>query len=650
MLAPLANRLIFGYKSLSLIIACRKTLPLVRELYTRRKSSLKAFYKINFLWQLLLPLTLLTCSVVNASHSAPLFKSFVNSIAQDENGFIWFGSMEGLTRFNGKNTITFNSQDPLWKTKFSWAHDVYPTKNNLLIGTENNGLWLFNPHISKAKKIETSVDELAIYKVVEFNNQYYFHTRSPSNLYRFNPQTQITHLIARDVDLTAFLLTEQQLYFYNRTGVFTIENQGIAPIIDKKIDAALIQEDQLILADKNTLYAYHQQSLPSENTNKQEPSYSFVERAKVTTPFKVTAIATEFSSSHFYIASQSGEISKYSLKLEELPHPYQLNENLRVQSLYHDSSKVLWINSTQGTRQLSPIYVKNHQQTFNTYISRTQLATIDNELVIGSYGAGLQPFRQSSSLSSQVTVQPTNFSKINQLFTKRAVIITDILTVSDDTYISTFDGLWLYQHQTEQLRKIALDSVTNKNKTLSKDIKILLNLYRDKNILYISTDNDGFISYDLTTHKVIKHFDDSYKLSSTEVLSVLATDEDTLWVATAKGLDVLNIATNTINNINLPGENKATSLTFFDNKIFLATMGDGIFVYNQQQNLLAHFGKGITFSQIKTINDEIWAPAQKGLYRISPNDYQISMVENSEQYSFTSEAVLFNNSGYYSAG
>ena len=46
------------------------------------------------------------------------------------------------------------------------------------------------------------------------------------------------------------------------------------------------------------------------------------------------------------------------------------------------------------------------------------------------------------------------------------------------------------------------------------------------------------------------------------------------------------------------------------------------------------------------INGEIWISGRPGLYRLNPDTYELKMVANTEQYSFTKKPVLLNNKVY----
>lgn len=73
------------------------------------------------------------------------------SIIQGSNGFLWFGTMSGLNRFDGYSfkTYYFNPRDTN-SLSSSWITTILEDENkSLWIGTRFGGLNLFNPSIGK---------------------------------------------------------------------------------------------------------------------------------------------------------------------------------------------------------------------------------------------------------------------------------------------------------------------------------------------------------------------------------------------------------------------------------------------------------------------------------------------------------------------
>jgi len=121
------------------------------------------FWRNNLVWSILLSLLFIILFfpiVVNAQEKKLYFKrittenglsnSIVNSIAQDKYGFMWFGTADGLCRYDGKNCMVFrnNTADTYSLLSNKITTLLYDSKNRFWVGTDI-GLNLFDPITNK---------------------------------------------------------------------------------------------------------------------------------------------------------------------------------------------------------------------------------------------------------------------------------------------------------------------------------------------------------------------------------------------------------------------------------------------------------------------------------------------------------------------
>lgn len=87
-----------------------------------------------------------------------LSNSVTTCMLQDELGFMWFGTLDGLNCYNGYNFETFHANDSLEHTiSGNYIRSIYEDENrNLWIGTEENGLNLFNRELRVFESFDTS--------------------------------------------------------------------------------------------------------------------------------------------------------------------------------------------------------------------------------------------------------------------------------------------------------------------------------------------------------------------------------------------------------------------------------------------------------------------------------------------------------------
>ncbi len=77
-----------------------------------------------------------------------LAQNTIEAILQDSRGFMWFGTPNGLSRFDGYDFTTFQN-DPEDPNSLSgnWIHDLYEDRDGMIwIATEGGGVNKFDPH------------------------------------------------------------------------------------------------------------------------------------------------------------------------------------------------------------------------------------------------------------------------------------------------------------------------------------------------------------------------------------------------------------------------------------------------------------------------------------------------------------------------
>lgn len=540
--------------------------------------------------------------------------SDIQTIVQDEQGYIWLAGLQGLSRFDGENLTRFDGNSTNWKLPHTWINDITQENNTFIMATETGGLWKFHPSDGKTTPIPLQIENKQIYNIVQLADNYYFYTVSPNRLYQHSITQNKTKQLTSNIVITDLITTNKHVYFSTVEGLYKVdESSNVSLILKSPVSAIMSLPNGVIATSNHTLYYF------DDKNNEQS----------IKIPEEVTAITNEHNSDNFFTISVKGSIKKYQLSdLSSIEHYYHNNDSTIINQLFHDKSNVLWLISSLGVQRLSQSNIKNYPIKFNVLENSLQLEKLNNQLIIGSYGgAGLHNFNEDEGII------PKN---INQFFTTSGKRIFDLLTIDDAVFIATFDGLWKFNLLNKKLSRIDL---FEKN-------TILLKLSYKNNKLYIGTDNKGLVIYDITNPTNNKFIDANTGISSNEVIDILPLDKGETWIATAAGLDIYTPFNNSVTKLPLASSSKVYSLALSHNKIFAATESNGIFVYNRQGELLSRFGSNIDFFEIKAIDNKVWASTSNGLYLINPTTNQISLIPNTENYSFTDSAVLYNDKLY----
>jgi len=559
-----------------------------------------------------------------AKQEAPFSQTTnIYSILQDKKDFLWLPSQNGLYRFDGKQVTHFSNKEKGWSIPFNWIHSIAEKDNHLLITTETQGIWLFDTETGKTRPININAETNTFYRAIHHKNSYYAISMGPEHLYRYDIESAKTTIVAKNINNNLLLASENRIYFNDNNKLFYLDTnlnnnkiQKIDAISERIIASTNIQNTAIMASEKH---------LFSINTHGE------IIQKNIASP--ITSITPHNNQKDILSVNLLGEIIKREVRtLKQLDSNFSTVEKSRYQKLLHDSSGVLWLGNDRGFQQLTEVKVKNHSVIFDTKFSSIETEVYQDELYLGSYGQGIHvfsPFTEQKALSVE---------NINNLLSNEGKKINDLLVIDQNLFIATFDGLWQYNKNNKQTNKINLSFEDSNLSDL-----ILLKLIQKKNLLYIATDGQGLIIYDLDKRIVIHHISKNAGLSSGEVIDALPLSNGEIWLATAAGIDVFNVHTKTVKKITSQTNTIFISLLHADDKIFASSKGGGIHVFNKQSELLTIFAKGINFSYMSLLDGQIFASAKPGLYKISPNNYQFSVVTSTADLFFTDNVFIFND-------
>ena len=590
------------------------TLQKKRQIALRNTISIftaKTFTQWCFLAPLLLLIAIFFSAISSAKHINNQSLHSID-IIQDNKGFIWLATTNGLIRHDSESSITFNSNNKNWPLPFNWINDIDLIDNDkLLLATETHHLWLFDTNTGAATALAIDVDSSNIHQVLEHQGMYYLNVTN--KLYRFNPLSQETQLIANNVEIDNLEHTHKHLYVSKSEGVFKVVDDTLELVEAGNITAMSTSGTILLIAKGNELITL---------ADNQEKNRILVNDA-------ITSLTPSHDSVSLFTTNVKGQINQYKLNnLAEIAHNYPNILATFVQKTFHDNTGVLWILSNRGVEKITQSIAKNIPKIFDVRFNAIALAVHKNNLVLGSYGAGL------NSLSELNKFLPKG---INNQFSNNGKIITDLYSDDNNLYIATFDGLWQFNSASQTLIKVNLP-----NNNL-----LLLSMKYKGGALYLATNANGVIKFDIASQRVEYHIQGE-TLSSSEVIDSLPLANNKLWVATSTGINIVDTTDKSVTKINSFGENKVIALLEYKDKVFVSTKGDGFFIFNLKGELLSHFAKNITFGYMSLINDEIWISGRPGLYRLNPNTYQLNLVTNTEQFTFAKKPVLMDNKIYAS--
>ena len=477
-----------------------------------------------------------------------LSQSSVLCILQDHTGFMWFGTKDGLNRYDGNSFKIFQYKyDDPTSLGNNVINSLFEMKNGeIWIGTDA-GIYIYNP------------------KSECFS---YFSTSSQDG----TKITQPVYKITSDSKGNVWIVVESQ-------GIFCFKNKGNKLIhypIKKPNNVSYLEIDYT-----NTIWVgYKGEGLYYTNDNfKTFNLFTDSNNINIFADDYVFKIMTD-NHNHLYIGSSKGGLKRINVLTKTvtniLPNTPDHLQNIFVRNILRYSDSKLWIATESGiyiydtANKVIQHIEHNRDDVYSLSDNAIYDIYKDNEggIWIGSYFGGIDYY----------PLQFTNFDKYYPLSNKNSLSGKIVREFCEDNngnlWIGTEDGgLNKFNPTTKQFRKF-------ENKELYHNIHALC---MDNNTLWIGTYSKGLHALDLNSNK-IKHYamgHSTNSLNDNNIYSMCKTSSGDLYIGTPTGLNKYNHAKDDFTRIEKMG-----GIFIFDiledhnGIIWFATYNSGVFKYN----------------------------------------------------------------------
>ncbi|MBL7790097.1 MAG: histidine kinase [Chitinophagales bacterium] len=570
--------------------------------------------------------------ILNADNGLPSNK--VHYVYEDSKGYIWFGTENGVCRWDSKNFLTYTIKDGLPNNEVLVIYE--DSKGRIWFSTFSNELCYLQNDTIFNRKNDKRLEKISIIKggkLCEHKGEIYYYN-FPSNL----PQLfNVSNLKNKQTEIKVPSNSTPEILFYNDyffSIITSLENFN-----------TYIKSDNNEFILKNTLYFIENSKINFIDLKKKKCSYTFIDSLlqflNSNTPpnflcnFKSNLrLFHKFSTDLVFINKTNLQTKSH----KKLNFVYALNHSKII-------NKKLFIISQDNTLWLSNLNIQNFKSSIDKYQSISKLFFLNNKLhllfnngVIKEinkskttqlktegklysldYGKNSQPIacsyrniinlktKESISKNFQFYCKGFSYSTKHKLYTinnssgglyiqnlkQKATKISDLYAYT--SFIDSRDRLWIGTVNKLYVTNTFLPKVEGEKEIkLNKDLDIFCSEIKEDqrgNIFF--TTNDGVYIIDKNDNKY--HIDDKNFLSSNECVTLkLDTQNHSFFVATRNG----------VNHI-------------------------GYHIHNGQLkfNVINKFFKedGLTSNEIKDIlidGDSLWVASAKGLDLISDKNYR----------------------------
>ncbi|WP_417129806.1 two-component regulator propeller domain-containing protein [Phocaeicola sp.] len=510
----------------------------------------------------------------------------ISSILQDQKGFIWIGTDNGLSRFDGNQFTFYQKSNPLYANlRANSINTICETNTNeLWIGTEN-GVYIYNQVL----------DTFTPFKKKASNN--------------IKIQSWINHII-QDKEKNIWIATRKQgLFKYNRQ-------------TDKLTQFEIPENENTIIRllndEQNNIWASGPYQLCHLNkvTNKFEIYH--IENA----PNGVYSIALwEDSSHHIWIGTWEKGIWKLNTQTREVEKyltPEKGKSILHIHSIIEYSPEIFFIGSDDGLTIFNPItqesYLYNQYGEGNNSLSDKfiypMLKDREGGVWMGTYYNGvnyLPPYcGQFNGYSGSDNIPYFNSQIISRFCEDEN---GNIWIASDDSGLSCFNP------STRQF----VDFIGRK--ALKKNNQHSLCAINDQ--LWIGTYSDG-IQVLNTQSGSIKNYNTTNGLDENSIYSIFKDSKGRIWTGSMSGLCLYNPQAEHFTHIKNLDALIIAIIEDSKKNLWIATQGEGVLQYSPEQNTWKTYNKekGINCLNINHLcinrDYQIWAATNEGLYLYNP--------------------------------
>jgi len=511
---------------------------------------------------------------INYSIEDGLIQSQVRSICQDDDGYIWVGTLGGLSKFNSLDFQNYSTNNGLFNNQ---VNSIYKDKSgDIWIGTIG-GVSIysqkkftnltFKEEISKYAVLAITADKKGVIwmvtdggGIIKYDGKDLEYITLPGG----KNENYIRSIFCDKLN-NKWLATRQGL------SVITPENNLIDTLPNINATQVYVDENQqvwcstfgngLINIQKDTIIQFTEADGLITNhirafTIRKDGSIWLVSKAgiskfdgKTFTNFtqddglsnnNVKCLIEDKEGNLFLGADGGGLIKFTNDKFVSFTTKDGLNSNI-IMSITKDCNKKMWVTTYDaGICQIG------NEKCFDFNITDG----LPNNTVWSSLAAkdGSMWFGTSNGISHYKNKKFTSYGAKHGLNAKK------VFSLNEDKK----GNIWIGTKRGLSVLYLKNDSIFNFDGIAGDSRNIRVIFKENKNTMWFCS-SDGLFRYDLTSHQAQK-FDEKDGLPDKSIMSIVKDKRGTLWIGTTRGL--VSFKNKTFTTINLPGNYAANNVNF----------------------------------------------------------------------------------------
>jgi ligand-binding sensor domain-containing protein/serine phosphatase RsbU (regulator of sigma subunit) len=593
-----------------------------------------------------------------------LTQNTVNTIYQDNFGYIWVGTQDGLNKFDGYKFIQYR-KDP--NNKFSLL-DNFIVK---IIGSKDSGLWIvtndglnkFHPKsnaftpVLKNKHNQNSQFSIKIKNIIEGQNDILwlrtdegfieYHT-SKNKFFEYLTPPETNQNISNDNNFSLVTDSNKNLWSGSGNGLirFNLETKEIKvySLNNSEVYTVYkISDDLFVLGTKAGAYYFY----PETGQIKLIP-----------TQVNLTGVKSilKDNSNILWLGSQYGLMYLDTLKNSIVPFSLEnyISDELLIgdiETIIKDNSGIVWAGTNYGVfkidsrNKLFNLYKKDKDNIPN--FSSNSIFSIyfdpKNNLVwFGTRGYGLNVFNRNTN---EVSVYNTSNSALKDNFIhsiKKGPL--------GNLWLGTENGVFILNPGSRSIN----DFTVGKNEEIKRFFvnNRITDIVFDDQIIWFSSFK-GLLKYAPDNYKIYKNTGSFNSIIHDRIFKLLKQNTNKLWIATYSGVSVLDIVSESFTNYSVESGKISSNMVPYvfqssDNTIWLGT-GTGLNKYIPEKDsfifytIQSHnFNNDFIYTITEDSNKILWLSTNKGIISFNPQNEEVhnfSLIDNLQDYEYNVGAV-----------
>ena len=640
------------------------------------KSSILLFYICVFLLSGLGKSSAQEISFNHLTTSDGLSNNSVMTIYQDEKGFMWFGTRNGVNLYNGNKFITykFHKDDPYSIISNSISHITGNEKGEIYFKT-SQGISMFKTSQNRFTTLLKGVIETMYYhkhlyisqknKIYRYeNNQFVpFYELKDSHhiisalyicdkyiligteedgLFLLNDKRELTNLLPRGSINNLFKDSTGKIWVGTyKHGAYLINGTSIINFQHSEIDPTSISSNYIrrFCEDKqgniwigafNGLNKYNAATKTFIHYEKQETNKSL-------THSSIWSLLCDKQGT-IWIGTYFGGVNYFNPQSQIYRH-FQENkaENAGLSApivgcITEDSLHNIWIGTEGGgitkyNPQSNTFQWYKHNSRNDNSLSHNNVKAlyydhVNETMWIGTHTGGLNKLDIRSG-------KFTHYYPEKQHGSPQSNIIREIIPYNNNLFLATHGGIYSFNPETCLFTQLSQNS--------SPQIKSTVSIHIDsKGLLWISGNSKGIYTYNKDTKKIENYKHNhalKHSISSNNINTIYEDSQKRIWLCTSEsGIDLYRRETNDFENFD-EQKNGLSSNCVYDvcelspNKILFTTdIGFSILDYPSQKFTNYTQKNGLPLSAInersvyKSSNGEIYIGGMDGMVSFREKD------------------------------